>query len=315
MTVPHNDHFLREVDRIDIRSNEGFARRILSKEGFAKQILSDWHIHTERSCDGACLEMRDLVREASRLSITDFGVTDHLHTSYNLPDIEKSKADYLTAVAADPGLAGRFHFGIEVSSVSQWEIDKVLKGDYKGDVTYGLRSGWPDGALPAIALDAGYIAGMGIEFVVGGVHWPLTYDLSVDSLIKDYHRQYMFLARHANVDILAHYLWWLPRSDAANPFEEFGGVPDYMKTELAEALLDNGCAFELNLEAMLLSDYVTEKFKREYLEYAAQLQSQGVTLAIGSDCHDKHYTAIDFEKSSRMIEESGVDLTKNIFIL
>jgi plasmid stabilization system protein ParE len=33
--------------------------------------------------------------ELEALGITDFGVTDHLHTAYNLPDMDASREEYL----------------------------------------------------------------------------------------------------------------------------------------------------------------------------------------------------------------------------
>ena len=278
------------------------------------KIKQDWHIHSEHSCDDACLKMEDLVAEAGRIGILDYGISDHLHTGYNAPDIDASRKNYESIISQNPALKGKFHFGIEASCVSAWELDKIAKGDYVGNITYGIRSGGPKNAAPAIAVDASYIAQQGIEYVVGGVHWPLYCDYDRDSLQKDYHRQYMFLAQHKNVDILAHYLWWMPpRPEVENPFADFGDIPKAMKQELACALKENGCAFELNLCAMLLASDVTEKFKREYLDYAAEIQSMGVNLAIGGDCHSRHYTEIDFELSSKILEASGIDLESNMF--
>ena len=41
-----------------------------------KKLSTDWHIHTEDSCDSACLRMADLVAEQKQNGITDYGVTD-----------------------------------------------------------------------------------------------------------------------------------------------------------------------------------------------------------------------------------------------
>ena len=48
---------------------------------------SDWHIHSRNSCDAACLVVGELVNDASLAGLTDYGLTDHYHTPYNLPDI------------------------------------------------------------------------------------------------------------------------------------------------------------------------------------------------------------------------------------
>ena len=277
------------------------------------KINQDWHIHTESSCDEACMKMEDLVHEAKRLGIQNFGVSDHLHTDWNMPDIVNSKKQYDLLLSKTPELKQRFHFGVEVSCVSDWELDKIRRGDYSGDITYGLRRAAPQSAKPAVAIDREIIEEMGISYVVGGVHWPLYGEFDRNKLIRDYHRQYMFLAENPDVDILAHYLWWLERKECENPFADFGNIPASMTQELAAALKENSCAYEINLEAMLYPELLTEKFKCEYLEYAALLQSMGVVLSIGSDCHSRHLTEIDYETYADIIEKAGIDLNKNIF--
>ena len=122
------------------------------------KITSDWHIHTRNSCDAACMKVADLVREAKELSIGDFGITDHVHTPYNLPDITRSRQEYL-AIAP----LSRFHFGVEVSCVSQWELDEIASGKHS-DPVYGLRSGGPRGCDLAIGITAEHVAEYGIEY-------------------------------------------------------------------------------------------------------------------------------------------------------
>ena len=279
------------------------------------KIKQDWHIHSEHSCDDACLKMEDLVTEAGSLGIENYGVSDHLHTYYNLPDIENSRMNYDAIIAGNPGLKEKFRFGLEISCVSEWELNRILKGDYTGKPVYGIRRGGPSNTRPAIAIDDEYVKKMGFDYVIGGVHWPLYCELNEDAVIKDYHRQCMFLITHKNIDILAHYLWWNKGAydNLENPFLDFGNVPVSMKNELFSALKENGCAFEINLAAMLLSPVCTKKFLQDYLEYAVEIQSGGVQLSIGSDCHLQHLTNIDFEKCSLMIEAAGIDLNRNMF--
>ncbi|MBN1349941.1 PHP domain-containing protein [candidate division KSB1 bacterium] len=50
-------------------------------------IITDFHLHTHDSCDEASLEIPDLIEGAKAKGIASFGITDHLHTSLNLPDI------------------------------------------------------------------------------------------------------------------------------------------------------------------------------------------------------------------------------------
>ena len=66
------------------------------------KITSDWHIHSRNSCDGACMEVAHLVADAREQGIEDFGLTDHLHTQYNLPDVVASRRELDACVVAHP---------------------------------------------------------------------------------------------------------------------------------------------------------------------------------------------------------------------
>ena len=160
------------------------------------RITSDWHIHSRNSCDGASMEVEALVREAAARGVTDYGLTDHLHTPFNLGDLEHSRADFLRCRDTP-----RFHFGVEVSCVSRWELDEIAGGDH-GSPTYGLRRGGPPGCELAIGIEADQLDELGVEYVVGGTHWPLYVPFERKAIIQDYHRQNMFLATHPLVDIV-----------------------------------------------------------------------------------------------------------------
>ena len=269
-------------------------------------IRSDWHIHSRNSCDQACMTMADLVSGAADRGVCDFGITDHLHTPYNMPDIVRSRAEYLS-IQPSP----RFHFGIEVSCVSQWEIDEIASGRYP-DPVYGLRSGGPaDGEL-AIALTSDDIRAYGIEYVVGGTHWPMYVPMERQAVIRDYHRQNMFLATHPLVDIVAHPWWWMGHWQAADGqypaepwFDDFGAIPRSMHDDFADAALASGTKVEINISAILLNAQYPQRFVPQYLEYMAALQSRGVTLSIGSDCHSAQYH-IDFERVGELLERAGI---------
>jgi len=276
------------------------------------KIHSDWHIHTEHSYDDACLKMDDLVAGAAQKGINEYGVTDHLNTSENLPDIENSRNAFDQILSKYPHLKGTFHFGVEVDCIPKWKLNLSNKGEYR-DGMKAPAGCPPEEFEPGVAIDPAYVKKMGIEFVVGGAHSPSFPYTDRDRLIEDYHRQNMYLARHECVDILAHYLWWYPRDYASNPFEDFNNVPVSMRRELAPALKEGNCAFELNLAGILYSQRLTDRFKNLYLEYAAELQSMGVMLAIGSDCHRAAYTTIDFETAEKRILVAGIDLEKNMF--
>jgi len=269
-------------------------------------ITSDWHIHSRNSCDGACMEVAELVRRAPEEGITDFGLTDHIHTPFNLPDLENSRAEYLS-VDPDP----QFRFGVEVSSVSQWEIDEVATGRYENPV-YGLRQGGPSNGPLAIGIDAENIEKYALEFVVGGTHWPMYVPFERETIIRDYHRQNLFLATHPLVDIVAHPWWWMGHWKEENGdypaepwFDDFGHIPHSMHDEFAAAAVENDTVVEINISAILLNPHYPAPFKEQYLEYLAELKERNVPLSIGSDCHSAHYE-IDFATAASMLAKVGI---------
>jgi histidinol phosphatase-like PHP family hydrolase len=271
------------------------------------QITSDWHIHSRNSCDGACMTIADLVAEATQRGITDFGVTDHLHTLLNLPDIVASRSEYL---ACAPG--PRFHFGIEISSISLWELEQIANNPGYQNHVYGIREGGPESAEPAIALTRDQIDEFEIEYVVAGTHWPLYVPFTREAVIRDYHRQNMFLATHSLVDIVAHPWWWMGhwmRDDGRylnEPwFDDFTVIPRSMHEEFADACVANDTAVEINIFAVILNGLYPASFRHQYVEYLAILKERGVTFSIGSDCHSEHLDA-DYEQAAEVIAPLGL---------
>ncbi len=269
-------------------------------------ITSDWHIHSRNSCDSACMTLADLVAESALLGIHDFGITDHVHTPFNLPDIDQSRAEYL-ALSPSP----HFHFGVEVSCVSAWELDLIAKGDIASPV-YGIRSGGPPHAQLAIGLSATDITRLGIEYVVGGTHWPMYVPLERDAIIRDYHRQNLFLASHPLVNIVAHPWWWMGHWQDTDGFyrgapwlDDFTHIPTSMHHEFAAVVREHHKIVEINLAAMLLNPFYPDRFKKQYVDYLASLKAEGVTLSIGSDCHHQHYNAVDFPGAITLLQSVG----------
>jgi histidinol phosphatase-like PHP family hydrolase len=269
-------------------------------------LTCDWHIHSRNSCDEASLSVGDLIVQAAGLGILDFGLTDHIHTPYNLPDLEASRREFL---ASNP--PPRFHFGVEVSVVSEWELAELAAGDY-GSPVYGLRQGGPPGAEPAIGIGEEDLRRLGVEYVVGGTHWPLYVPPEREAIIRDYHRQNLFLATHPLVDIVAHPWWWMGHWRShdgrylGDPWlDDFGKIPGSMHEEFAAAAVQHGKVVEINISAMLLNHNYPTTFPAQYLEYVADLKARGVCLCLGSDCHSARY-AIDFDTTARMLESVGL---------
>lgn len=271
------------------------------------KITSDWHIHSRNSCDGAALTVEDLIREAELKGIEDYGLTDHVHTPFNLPDIRSSREEY---DRASPGK--RFHFGVEVSCVSQWEIEEIGRGAAENPV-YGLRSGGKAGCSLAIGVTEEDCRELGIEYVVGGTHWPMYVPYEREAVIRDFHRQNMFLVCHPLVDIVAHPWWWHGHWQDADGvfngapwFDNFRHIPASMHNEFATAAIEHRTAVEINVSAILLTPHYPQKFKHQYMDYLGELNAAGVRLSIGSDCHSLHYTDIDFESSAAMLDSVGI---------
>jgi len=270
------------------------------------KLTSDWHIHTRNSCDSASLLVADLVAGARAQGILDFGITDHIHTPFNLPDLVASRQEYLES---DP--SRRFHFGIEASCVSQWEMDEVATGRHANPV-YGLRSGGPAWGPLALGIGREEMERLGVEYVVGGTHWPMYLPPDRDAIIRDYHRQNLFLAAHPLVTIVAHPWWWMGywKDDdgqyRGDPWlDDFGKIPTSMHDEFAAAAIEHGKIVEANISANLCNGTYPESFGRQYAEYLAGLKERGVRLSLASDCHSPQYTA-RFEEAAALLESVGI---------
>jgi len=133
-----------------------------------------------------------------------------------------------------------------------------------------------------------------------------------DAVIRDYHRQNMFLATHPLADIVAHPWWWMGywqdpdgRYTSDPWLDDFGKVPNSMHEEFADAVLGHNKAVEINLEAILLTGSYPPTFAPQYLEYLAGLKERGVRFCVGSDCHSASYGS-DFATAEAMLASVGI---------
>lgn len=280
-------------------------------------IRSDWHIHTHCSCDSACLEFETLIKEAKEEGITDFGVSDHYHTRINEPDIAASRKEYEAALERHPELKGHFHFGIEATLISEWEVERIRRKDYKSLPVYGIRAGGPAHAPVIYDFDDEFIDKYKLDYVVAGMHWPMYCETDQETLLREYHRQYMYAATHPYSTILAHYLWFdtvlFPgyyNKEVENPFKDFSVIPQYMLDELKCALIEHNTAFEINSQSFIHAKKITDSFKDEYFSWIAELQRSGVVLAMGSDIHGPHLTDMKYKESDAFLKKYGIDTDK-----
>lgn len=278
-------------------------------------ITTDWHIHTKYSCDSACMEFEDLVKDAKELGITDFGVSDHYHSRLQEPDIKASREAYDKILEKHPELKGHFHFGIELSAMSEWEINKIAKGDYTDFPVVGIRTGGPKNSPVVFDYDEEFAEKYGIEYVVSGVHWLLYCDSDEQSIIKDQHRQYMYCATNPHTDILAHYLWWNPMDTnrypvpKKNPCEHFMVISETMRSELVAALIENNVAFEIN--GCFLKGKYPKTFIDEYFGWISDIQRKGVVLSFGNDSHSKNLREnCDYSAAEQTFKHYKIDSSK-----
>ncbi len=278
------------------------------------KIRQNLHIHSSHSCDSACATLADIQKEMTSLGMTEFGLSDHLHTSYNLCDIQGARNDFLCYKRP-----ANFHFGVEVSGVSEWETDKIKRGDYVrffDDPVYGIRfEKGPSDSPVCIGITAEDIENLGIEYVIGGVHWPLYSEAAREAAYEDFFRQQMALVENPLVDILAH-PWdaielaagnWYPignRDNAHKDFEAIWNIPQNYNDKLAEALIKNNKCAELNL-AVMLSPAHPEKARKYYWNLMAQWREAGVKFTIGSDQHSPHYAPFMFSAAEMLLDAYG----------
>ena len=274
------------------------------------KILQDLHIHSHHSCDSACSTLQDIRKDREALGLRHWAVTDHLHTQYNISDIESSRHDFL---GGDHPAC--FHFGVEVTCMAAWECERVAAGDFvaKGDVPiYGFRDDErPFDGRMCIGLTAGDVRKYGIEIVVGGVHWPQGYPDTRAGVIDNYFKQEMFLASHPLVHVVAHPWdsvalaagdWFRHRDKAHIDWSVYKDIPREMDDRLGEAILKNGKLAEINLPCTLKGpDYVRplcmERFRR--------WKEMGVKFTIGSDQHSAHPDTDLFSAMEKLLDDYG----------
>lgn len=262
------------------------------------KINQNFHIHSHHSCDSAKAAVLDIISEMKDFGIGQYGLTDHLHTTYNLPDIVSARRDFLSACPPT-----NFHFGIEVSVVDEVECERIHAGQYHAwgdEPVYGLREIQDFSGRFAVDLPEDAIQEQHIEFVVGGIHWPLTISTDRDELIRNYFELHLFLVNNQIVDVLAH-PWdslelavggWFKYRDAEHVDRTcFKDIPQEYNDRLAEALIAQGKPAELNIAVLTQSH---ENVRDYYYSLFCSWKERGVKFTIGSDLHDAHFSKEKF---------------------
>lgn len=279
------------------------------------RIRSDWHIHTRHSPCGKPEATMELIRrQAAEAGIETLGVSDHLHCHLSEPAVLASRREY-DALADRDGVL----FGLEVSCLRRYDVAENERRGEDGSL-YGYLPGGPADDELAIHLPAELVERVRPAYVIAGVHWPLDAPPEREAVIRQYHRQYVFLAGHPDVDVVAHPWWWATPHhwdvtwrdedgvyNSLPWFDDFGAIPRSMHDELAAAAREHGTAIEINAGAFFANRSYPDRFKRQYCEYLAYLKDAGVTFAMGSDSHAPGYAADRAAHLQRVADELGLD--------
>ena len=283
-------------------------------------IQQDLHIHTHCSCDSASAQIPDIIDSCRELGFRHFGISDHLHTAFNLPDIEVARREFL-AQGPVPG----FHFGVEATCATAWECEKIAKRDYASCFTCtvlgkpfqtmtpidGIMYGGPAGGPLQVDLTKDDLARLGIEYVIGGVHKPNYTEHEPKAMRDDFFNQSCFLIRHENVDILAHPWDMLPFwsgdciVNRAHKKDNtlYLQIPQEYWDELAHLLVTHKKLAELN--GGFLCSPLPEDVLRFFMERMAEWKEKGVKFTYGSDLHAAQYNVERVQKVDAALAEYG----------
>lgn len=250
-------------------------------------INSDYHIHSMFSPEESCKEssLKKILEKAYSVGLSAFGISDHLHCEFNIPYLEKARNEYDRIKTDIP-----FYFGVEVSVLREYDLEKNRKA--KKPSLYAHQEGGPTDSPLVIYLPDDLIKRLKFDYVIGGVHWPLGAPFVQKEIIYSYHKQYMFLAEHPDVDIIAHPWWWMGHWQDENGnypglpwLGDFSAIPDELHYQLADTVVKNNKAIEINATAIFFNPRYPEKFKKDYVSYLKKMKNRGVMFSPGSDAH------------------------------
>ena len=105
------------------------------------KIRQNLHIHSAHSCDSACATLNDIQKEMTDLGMSEFGISDHLHTQYNLCDIQGLSYPQIAKLIniSEGTLRSRLHYahrqlqGLLADEQRHEGMSKALRGMVKID--------------------------------------------------------------------------------------------------------------------------------------------------------------------------------------
>ena len=220
------------------------------------------------------------------------GITDH--ANYN----DKSFiGDLHNSVKAVKEAQEKYPFmvlGVELTPIEKPEFDYLQKT--------GIRDGYiaPESSKPydiELARTKEELTALGVRYAVGASHWRVDIPngkiqlTDLDSCIKEWYRQQMWLACDERVTILGH-PWCIGNGLWYN---DFSVIPHSMNMDIASALKENGKYFECNSH-FFFSKMTSDKFKCQYAEFLRELFEMGIPMTYGSDSH------VDYDDKRSVVE-------------
>ena len=246
-------------------------------------IHSDWHIHSEYSYDST-LTLDTLIEKSTAQGLVKIGVTDHVNTN------EKKFLDDLKASAKGVSEAKKLHpyitLGVELTPIDVHMFGYLKNHDTldgyvapSSDVPFGIE----------LAVSKEELMAEGVRYCIGASHWRIDQagakDASpeVDSCIREWYRQQLWMACDERVTILGH-PWY---HGLGLWYEDFDIIPRSMKADIAAALKENGKYVECNSH-FFWTEKATEKFRHKYAEYLREMFEMGIPVTYGSDAHNNY---------------------------
>ena len=264
-------------------------------------IHSDWHIHRECSYD-ATLSLTEIAQKAKKYGFKKIGITDHANFNDEkfLGDLRRSVVNVKEFQQTHPEVV----LGVELTPIEKPEFDYIAKN--------GTREGYLAPIIHEpyaieLAQTKEELMARGVRYAIGAAHWRIdvpgakNLPSDMDTLIREWYRQQMWLACDERVTILGH-PWWNGRGVW---YDDFSVIPRSMNDDIAAALKENKKYVECNA-GVLCSPKASEKFRRQYAEFMRELFEKGLPVTYGSDSH-KAYTNVHLEAEKYLISAGFTD--------
>lgn len=253
-------------------------------------IKSDWHIHSDASYD-ASLTLDEIIIHAKAFGFCKIGITDHVNynTHAYLNDLKNSEEK--VKAAKNPNII----LGVELTPIAVPEYEYIAKN--------GTRDGYvePRTSTPLdidLPLAKNELLSHGVRYAIGASHWRTDDSVSdeLNSLIKEWYRQQLWLAQDARVTVLGH-PWYHSKGIW---YQDFSIIPKSIHEEIGTALKEKGKYVECNA-GVLLSNKASEKFRYQYAEFLRSYFEMGIPITYGSDAHKGYERARHIEMEPYLI--------------